>query len=116
MATSAQLEPAKGLTRGSSEASQNGDTESTILSLPNGEELMPADPAAKVLIVDDDPRNLMALEAVLEDLQQPLVVADSGEEALRKVANDDFAVILLDVRMPGIDGFETARLIRERRQ
>jgi signal transduction histidine kinase len=77
---------------------------------------MTANAVAKVLIVDDDQRSLMALEALLESLQQPLVVASSGEEALRKVLRDDFAVILLDVRMPGIDGFETAKLIRERRQ
>ena len=58
----------------------------------------------------------MALEALLEDLRQPLVVASSGEEALGKTLKDDFAVILLDVLMPGMDGFETAKLIRERRQ
>ena len=77
---------------------------------------MPASPVAKVLIVDDDARNRMALEALLEDLRQPLVVASSGEEALGKTLKDDFAVILLDVLMPGMDGFETAKLIRERRQ
>jgi signal transduction histidine kinase len=77
---------------------------------------MPGSPVAKILIVDDDQRTLLALEALLEDLQQQLVFASSGEEALRKVLKDDFAVILLDVRMPGIDGFETAKLIRERRQ
>ena len=78
---------------------------------------MPEGPVAKILIVDDDQRTLLALEALLEDLQQQLVFASSGEEALRKVLRDDFAVILLDVRMPGgIDGFETAKLIRDRRQ
>jgi signal transduction histidine kinase len=74
-------------------------------------------PIAKILIVDDDQRTQLALQALLEDLHQPLEFASSGEEALRKVLKDDFAVILLDVRMPGgMDGFETAKLVRERRQ
>ena len=73
---------------------------------------MPDSAVAKILIVDDDQRTLMALQELLQDLQQQLVVASSGEEALRKVLKNDFAVILLDVRMPGIDGFETAAAIR----
>src|SRR5438309_12068756 len=71
---------------------------------------------ASVLIVDDDKRNLMAMRELLQCLGQNLVLADSGEAALRCVLQDDFAVILLDARMPGIDGFETARLIRERQR
>lgn len=71
---------------------------------------------ARILIVDDDQRTLMALQELLRDLHQEPVVASSGEEALRKVLKDDFAVILLDVRMPGMDGFETAKLIRERQR
>lgn len=63
---------------------------------------------------DDQPSNLLALEAVLEDLSHVLVKAHSGEEALKCLLRDDFAVILMDVFMPGIDGFETAELIRQR--
>jgi len=71
---------------------------------------------ARILIVDDDQGNLMALQELLQGLGQKLVLANSGEEALRCVLRDDFAVIVLDVRMPGIDGFETAKLIRERQR
>jgi PAS domain S-box-containing protein len=68
-----------------------------------------------ILLVDDRPQNLLALEAILEPLGQELLTAASGEEALRALlGRDDFAVILLDVQMPGIDGFETATLIKER--
>jgi len=69
---------------------------------------------AKILLVDDRAANLLALETILEDLGQELVRANSGKEALRHLLNDDFAVILLDVNMPEMDGFETATLIRER--
>jgi signal transduction histidine kinase len=69
---------------------------------------------ASILIVDDDQGNLMALQELLRGLGQKLVLANSGEEALRCVLKDDFAVILLDARMPGVDGFEAAKLIRER--
>jgi CheY-like chemotaxis protein len=65
-----------------------------------------------VLLVDDEPRNLFALSALLEDLGARIHCANSGEEALRQVLRRDFATILLDVRMPGIDGFETAAAIR----
>src|SRR5437868_9539614 len=68
-----------------------------------------------VLLVDDRPDKLLALEAVLEDLGQNIVRAYSGREALRHVLTQDFAVILLDVNMPGMDGFETATLIRQRK-
>ncbi|UAL09978.1 response regulator [Caulobacter segnis] len=73
-------------------------------------------PRAKVLIVDDDERNAFAATQALEALGQELVVARSGPEALRKLLTDDFAVILLDLHMPGMDGYETAALIRERRR
>ena len=67
-----------------------------------------------VLMVDDRPENLLALTAVLEPLDVRLVTAGSGEEALRALLGEDFAVILLDVRMPGMDGYETAEYIRGR--
>jgi PAS domain S-box-containing protein len=71
-------------------------------------------PRARILMVDDRPENLMALEAILESLGHELVRANSGEEALRQVLLHDFAVILLDVQMPGMNGFETAQLIKSR--
>jgi len=67
-----------------------------------------------VLLVDDRPENLVALEAILNSPSYNLVQANSGAEALRCLLNEDFAVILLDVQMPGMDGFETATLIRSR--
>jgi len=74
----------------------------------------PGAPRAKILLVDDEPKSLYALQELLSTLGQDLMVAQSGEEALRLALKNDFAVILLDVRMPGMDGFETARLIRGR--
>ena len=73
-------------------------------------------PHASILIVDDDVNSLVAMEAVLRSLGSHLVTARSGEEALRHVLDEDFAAILMDVRMPGIDGFTTARMIRERKR
>jgi signal transduction histidine kinase len=69
---------------------------------------------AKILLVDDEPKSLYALQELLSTLGENLLVAQSGEEALRLALKNDFAVMLLDVRMPGIDGFETAKLIRNR--
>jgi two-component system sensor histidine kinase/response regulator len=74
----------------------------------------PTDHRVNILLVDDQPANLVALEAMLEDLGQNLVRAESGREALKRLLSDDFAVILLDVKMPEMDGFETAELIRQR--
>ena len=74
-----------------------------------------SDGKVSILLVDDRPEKLLALEAVLEDLGQTIVRAYSGREALRHVLNHEFAVILLDVNMPGMDGFETAQLIRQRK-
>src|SRR5262249_29038692 len=75
---------------------------------------MREEPRANILLVDDQPANLLALEAILQELDQNLVRANSGEEALRRLLEDDFAVVLLDLQMPGLDGFATARLIRGR--
>jgi len=68
----------------------------------------------KILLVDDTPENLVSLEAALAALGEDLVLARSGKEALRHLLKDDFAAVLLDVRMPEMDGFETAEMIRRR--
>jgi len=75
-----------------------------------------ADDRVSILLVDDRPDKLMVLEAVLSDLGQNLVKATSGKDALKLVLKQDFAVILLDVNMPTMDGFETAALIRQRKK
>jgi two-component system, sensor histidine kinase and response regulator len=67
-----------------------------------------------ILLVDDNPGKLLSHEAVLSELGENLVTASSGTEALQKLLRQDFAVVLLDVNMPGMDGFETAELIRQR--
>ncbi len=67
---------------------------------------------ANILLVDDQPANLLALEAILDGLDEKLVRATSGEEALCRLAEDSFAVVLLDVKMHGLSGFDTARQIR----
>jgi PAS domain S-box-containing protein len=71
-------------------------------------------PRIKILLVDDTPENLVSLEAALAGIGEELVLAHSGREALRHLLQEDFAAILLDVRMPDMDGFETAELIRSR--
>ncbi len=76
----------------------------------------PATDRVKILLVDDTPDNLVSLEAALEALGQDLVLANSGMEALRFLLEDDFAAILLDVKMPEMDGFQTAELIRARKR
>jgi PAS domain S-box-containing protein len=70
----------------------------------------------KLLLVDDDPDNLLALQAILEPLGQELMLAQTGTDALRLCLDHDFAAILLDVRMPEMDGFETAEMIRARKK
>ena len=89
-----------------------------VLRAAEEEEQAIADPEterARVLLVDDDERNLLAVATVLEDLGE-VVLARSGEEALRHLLKGEFAVILLDVYMPGMDGYETAQIIRSRDQ
>src|SRR6185295_9576396 len=71
---------------------------------------------ANILLVDDDPAKRLALAAVLRSLGHPLFMAESGQEALRLAMQRDYAVILLDVQMPEMDGFETARLIHGRKR
>src|SRR5262245_41333020 len=68
-----------------------------------------------ILLVDDQAPNLLALQAILQDLGHNLVLAHSGEEAVQRRLADDFALVRLDVQLPGMDGFETAKLIRGRR-
>jgi signal transduction histidine kinase len=75
-----------------------------------------AESGARILIVDDDERNAFAAVQALEDLGHELVIARSGEEALRELLHGEFAVILLDLHMPGMDGYETAGLIRARKK
>ena len=70
---------------------------------------------ARVLVVDDDERNLLALSEVLEPIAE-VVCSSSGRDALRQLLRGEFAVILLDVFMPDLDGYETAALIRQREQ
>ncbi len=78
----------------------------------SGEEQEPVD----ILLVDDRPSNLVALKALLERADYNLILAGSGPDALAHVLRRDFAVILLDVAMPGMDGFQTATIIKEREQ
>jgi signal transduction histidine kinase/DNA-binding response OmpR family regulator len=73
-------------------------------------------PVARILVVDDDERTLQTLATVLEDLRQPIVVAESGSAALKHLLTGDFAVVLLDVQMPGMDGYEVAALMRARKR
>ena len=75
---------------------------------------MEAEEKVNILLVDDLPENLLALQGMLEGLGENLVLALSGREALQHVLQTDFALILLDVQMPGMDGFEVAKLVRER--
>src|ERR1051326_2077702 len=83
---------------------------------PAPEEAPPREAArARVLVVDDDEHNLLAIRTVIEDLAE-VEVAKSGEEALRHLLKGEFAVILLDVYMPGMDGYEAAQIIRSRDQ
>lgn len=90
--------------------------EISVAPAPAGKSVSSAEfERARVLLVDDDERNLLAVATVLEDLGE-VVLARSGEEALRHLLRSEFAVILLDVYMPGMDGYETAQIIRGREQ
>src|SRR5436190_1402665 len=70
--------------------------------------------ASRILVVDDTPANLVAAHAALESLARPIVTVTSGAEALAHLLSTDFALALIDVNMPGMDGFELAQLIRSR--
>src|SRR3984885_12828480 len=72
-----------------------------------------SDDKVNILLVDDQPARLLSYESILSSLGQNLVMAHSGNEALEKLMTDEFAVVLLDVNMPGMDGFETAALIHD---
>jgi signal transduction histidine kinase len=96
----------------------SADRQTSVAALDSGggpEPVPPPAPRARVLVVDDDQNNLLAIRTVLEDLAD-VEVASSGDEALRHLLKGDFAVILLDVYMPGMDGYETAQIIRGREQ
>ena len=69
---------------------------------------------ASILMVDDRPANVLALEAILKPLGHKLVAAASGEEALKRLLDNEYAVILMDVQMPGMDGYQTVELIKQR--
>lgn len=77
---------------------------------------MTAGRTARVLLVDDRADNLLALEAILQGLPVEPVPVPSGEEALKRLMQDEFAVILLDANMPGMDGFETASHVKQRQR
>jgi signal transduction histidine kinase/DNA-binding response OmpR family regulator len=78
--------------------------------------VIPYPESVNILVVDDLPEKLLVYRSVLEELGQNLIMVSSGEEALKMVLKHEFAVILLDVNMPGMDGFETAALIRQRKK
>src|SRR5271154_5123673 len=92
-------------------------TESDVSLHPNAktEDMSHSGHKANILLVDDREDKRLAMETILADLGQNIVTASSGREALRCLLNQDFAVILLDVNMPMMDGFETAVLIRQRK-
>lgn len=97
-------------------ATRPGSRTTTAQAFPAAAEVPTPEPKASVLIVDDQPANLLTLEALLSDLNLEIVKADSGFEALRCLLSQDFALILMDVKMPGMDGFEAAELIRRRKK
>jgi signal transduction histidine kinase len=86
------------------------------VAVRGGSPAVPGSEEVNVLIVDDEPRNLTVLESVLDDPGYRLVRAASGEEALLALMAQEFAVLVLDVRMPGMSGFELAQMVKERRR
>ena len=78
--------------------------------------LMDAEPPVNILLVDDEPANLVVLETLLDDPAYRLVRAESGDQALLAMVEQEFALVILDVRMPGMTGFELAQLIKERKK
>src|SRR5690348_16642760 len=99
---------------GSGRASQTGVI---MMVATESEPIVPqALEPVKLLLVDDDRDTLLALQAILEPLHQELLLAESGKDALRLCLDHNIAAILLDVRMPEMDGFETAELIRSRKR
>lgn len=85
---------------------------SSAVMTPDADQALTRDRVLKILVVDDRPENLLATSAAISNLKQRIVTSSSGEDALRTLLSHDIDIILLDVRMPGLDGFETARLIR----
>jgi two-component system sensor histidine kinase/response regulator len=94
---------------------ESGADESAFAEIPETAEARPATERASILLVDDRRDKCMAMETLLAELGENIVTAHSGKDALRLLLDQDFAVILLDVNMPGLDGFETAFLIRQRK-
>ena len=101
-------------THDGSEPQGAGPTAPLSDSPPDSLSAGPPDDRVNILLVDDRPANLVAMEGMLQSLGQNLMKASSGREALKWLLTHEFAVILLDVKMPEMDGFETAELIRER--
>ncbi len=94
----------------------NSGTANALSGDPSQNLQAPEEQRVNILIVDDLPEKLMVYEAILQELGQNLIMVRSGEEALKLVLAQEFAAILLDVNMPGMDGFETAALIRQRKR
>src|SRR5947208_10969987 len=82
-------------------------------SMPHGPNIQVMDEKLNILLVDDQPTKLMAYEAVLGELGENLIEAHSGMEALEQLLKNDVALVLMDVCMPGMDGFETAEMIHQ---